>query len=96
MTGVPSTDMKASAASVGRSHSTLHGRQKASPLPALLDVEGVAEVLGVGIRHVRRLVDQRRIPFVKVGHYVRFDPREIAVWIDERRVPEGGHPRFHR
>ena len=96
MTGIPSTDMKASAASVGRSRPTLHRRRPASPLPALLDVEGVAEVLGVGIRQIRRLVDQRRIPFVKVGHYVRFDPREITVGIDERRVPEGGHSRFHR
>jgi excisionase family DNA binding protein len=65
-----------------------HGRRADTALPTLLDVDGVAEVLGVGVRLVRRLVDERRIPFVKVGHYVRFDPREISRWIDERRVPE--------
>jgi excisionase family DNA binding protein len=28
-------------------------------------------------RHIRRLVQERRIPFVKWGHPLRFDPDEI-------------------
>ena len=54
-------------------------------LPTLLDITGVAEHLGVSVRHVRRLVAERRIPFVKWGHLLRFDPEEIAAWIDEAR-----------
>lgn len=34
-------------------------------LPHLLDIAGVAEHLGVDVRHVRRLVAERRIPFIK-------------------------------
>ncbi len=52
----------------------------------LLDIEGVATWLGTSHRHVRRLVAERRIPFVKVGHYVRFDDAEVAAWIDGHRV----------
>ena len=53
---------------------------------ALLDVDGVAQALGVTNRHVRRLVAERRIPFFKVGKFVRFDPGELNVWLDQQRV----------
>ena len=52
----------------------------------LLNTEAIAAWLGVSHRHVRRLVAERRIPYVKLGHYIRFDCEEIAVWIDEQRV----------
>jgi excisionase family DNA binding protein len=60
-----------------------------SPLPRLLDVRALAEHLGVTVRHVRRLVAERRIPFLKWGHLVRFDPDEIAEWLQHARIPEG-------
>ena len=44
------------------------------PLAALLDVGDVAVVLKVDRRYVYRLVSERRIPFVKCGHYLRFAP----------------------
>ena len=52
----------------------------------LLDMNGVATWLGTSHRHVRRMVAERRIPYVKVGHYIRFDQIEVARWIDEKRV----------
>lgn len=58
----------------------------APALPSLVDVETLARGLGVGTRHVRRLVAERRIPFVKVGKLVRFDLVEIATWLDAHRV----------
>lgn len=54
-------------------------------LPRLLDIAGVAEHLAVSERHVRRLVADRRIPYVKWGHLLRFDPDEIAEWLDGGR-----------
>ncbi len=56
-------------------------------LPVLLDLDGIAEHLGVTPRHVRRLVAERRIPFVKWGHLLRFDPVEIVEWLDGHRIP---------
>jgi excisionase family DNA binding protein len=54
----------------------------------LLDIAGVAERLSVTERFVRRLIFERRIPFLKIGHFVRFEPAEIERWITETRVPE--------
>lgn len=51
----------------------------------LIAIQDVAEILGVNVRHVRRLVQERRIPFIKWGHLLRFDPVVIASWIDEHR-----------
>ena len=57
--------------------------------PALIDLPAVAERLGVNERHIRRLVAERRIPFVKWGHILRFDPAEIDGWLDQARIPVG-------
>ena len=51
----------------------------------LLNTDDIAEHLGVEPRHVRRLVQERRIPFIKWGHYFRFDPAEVARWLDAYR-----------
>ncbi len=53
---------------------------------ALLDVADTAARLGVTVRFVRRLVAEERIPYIKIGKFIRFDPAEIERWIDERRV----------
>lgn len=53
----------------------------------LWDIGTVASRLGVETRHVRRLVSERRIPFIKWGRLLRFDPDEIEAWLDEARRP---------
>ena len=63
----------------------------------LLDVEGAAEYLSVTPRFIRRLVAERRVPFVKLGRLLRFDPADLDRFVDSgrvdavgsRRVPEG-------
>jgi excisionase family DNA binding protein len=52
---------------------------------SLMDLPAVAERLGVNERHIRRLVAERRIPFLKWGHLLRFDPVEIDEWLDSAR-----------
>jgi len=56
-------------------------------VPHLLTIDQLAEHLGITTRHVRRLVAERRVPYLKVGKLVRFDPAEIAAWLDDRRTP---------
>ena len=53
---------------------------------ALLDVDRLAARLGVTVRFVRRLVEERRIPYLKIGRLVRFDPVEVERWINTTRV----------
>ncbi len=52
----------------------------------LLDIDGLAARLGVTARFVRRLVEERRVPFVKLGRLVRFEPLEVEAWIGASRV----------
>jgi excisionase family DNA binding protein len=51
----------------------------------LMDLPAVARRLGVNHRHIRRLVAERRIPYLKWGHLLRFDPDEIEAWLDRVR-----------
>lgn len=51
----------------------------------LMNIADTAARLGVSVRHVRRLVNERRIPFVKWGHLLRFDPVEVERWLDRAR-----------
>jgi excisionase family DNA binding protein len=55
-------------------------------LPRLVDISEIAEHLGVTVRHVRQLVAERRIPYVKWGKLLRFDPDEISNWLAGRSV----------
>jgi excisionase family DNA binding protein len=55
----------------------------------LVPIDAVAERLGVTVRHVRRLVDERRIPYLKWGKLLRFDPAEIDAWLDQARRGTG-------
>ena len=65
-------------------------RARSSTQTELVDIEWVAKRLGVTVRHIRRLVAEKRIPIVKWGHLVRFDPQEIELWIDDARRPQSG------
>jgi excisionase family DNA binding protein len=55
---------------------------------ALLTIEEVSILLGTSVRHVRRLVAERRIPIVKVGRFVRIEDHELEHWVDEHRIGE--------
>jgi excisionase family DNA binding protein len=60
-------------------------------LPAvLLDVPKAAGRLGITERHLRELIYRREVPYVKVGRLVRFDPTDLAAWLEARKVPAGG------
>ncbi|MCA1671120.1 MAG: helix-turn-helix domain-containing protein, partial [Actinobacteria bacterium] len=67
---------------------TVSTTTQADRLP-LMDLPAVAVRLGVNERHVRRLVAERRIPFLKWGHLLRFDPVEIDAWLNTTRVRPG-------
>lgn len=56
------------------------------PPAALLTLVDVAIRLGTSESHVRRLSEERRIPIVKVGRYVRFDSHELDHWIEDHRI----------
>ncbi len=70
-------------------HPPLTVEHHPGPVPAgsrvLIDVPALAERLGVTQRFIRRLTAEDRVLFLKIGKFVRFDPREIDRWIDTQR-----------
>jgi excisionase family DNA binding protein len=56
----------------------------------LVSIDQLADRLGTSVRHLRRLVAERRIPFVKLGGLVRFDVAEVEAWVDAARYPATG------
>ncbi|GAA3488955.1 excisionase family DNA-binding protein [Streptomyces cremeus] len=59
----------------------------------LLTVQQVAELLGTTVRFPRRLIEERRIEFVKVGRHVRIPARAVADFVASNTVaPIAAHP----
>jgi excisionase family DNA binding protein len=70
----------------------MQGGDRNGQLAGLVGIEEVAGMLGVRVRHVRRLVADRRIPYLKWGHLLRFDPAEIHEWLDAALRPVEADP----
>jgi excisionase family DNA binding protein len=67
------------------SHESLAGHpgenRPASP-PELLGVDAFASLLGVSVRHVRRLTDAGKCPLpVRLGKSVRWSRKAVEAWI---------------
>ncbi|MEV3852922.1 helix-turn-helix domain-containing protein [Streptomyces sp. NPDC050095] len=59
----------------------------------LLTVQQVAERLGTGVRFSRRLIEERRITFVKVGRHVRIPESAVEAYVTAHTVePVVLHP----
>ncbi len=52
----------------------------------LIRVERLSEYLDVPIATIRDWCHKRRIPFVKVGHHVRFKLSDVQLWLAERSL----------
>jgi excisionase family DNA binding protein len=51
-----------------------------------LSVDQVAELLGTSVRFPRRLVEERRIRYVKVGRHVRIPASAVEEFIESHTV----------
>ena len=65
---------------------------------ALLTVHDTARLLKVSVtwvyEHVRPDTEDR-LPFVKLGKYLRFDRRDLQTYIDTKRTESRRQPRRH-
>jgi excisionase family DNA binding protein len=58
----------------------------------LLTPQEAADRLGTSLRFVRRLVLERRIPFIKLGRHVRIATSDLDAFITAGRVEAGSVP----
>ncbi|HZQ21429.1 MAG TPA: helix-turn-helix domain-containing protein [Terriglobales bacterium] len=52
-----------------------------------LTVEELADVLCIAIRTIYKEVEDNRIPFFRVRSAIRFDPHQVADWLDGKMPP---------
>lgn len=53
----------------------------------MMTPEEAAGYLGTTVRHIRRLVSERRLAHHKVGRFVRFDARDLDSYLVANAVP---------
>ena len=52
----------------------------------LMNAEEAAKFLGIKKSTVYAWVAQRRLPYIKVGHLLKFRPRALERWLKEREI----------
>lgn len=55
-----------------------------APVGQYHSIEAEAERLDTSVRHIRGLIQDGKIPHVKVGRLLRFDPVAVDEWLDAR------------
>lgn len=64
-----------------------HATPKPHGRSALLDIVQASAYLGCSVRYLRRLIQERRIPFIRLGgQKIRFNVHDLDQWIDAQRV----------
>ncbi len=56
----------------------------------LLSISETAKVLNISVSSLYRLTSQRKIPFIKIGSRVIFQPEKIDAWLEKRAVKMEG------
>lgn len=52
----------------------------------LLNVKELADFLNIKVSTLYSWVNQKKIPYVKIGHVVRFKREEIEKWLEDRSI----------
>lgn len=52
----------------------------------LLNINEVSHLTGLSPHTLYTMVSQRRIPYVKVGRLLRFDPGHLEAWLKQHTV----------
>lgn len=61
-----------------------------TPTLELLTIDEVAKLFKISVSGVRRLQQQRRIPFTKIGGSVRFVKSDLVSYVEQERVESIG------
>ncbi|HYM44996.1 MAG TPA: helix-turn-helix domain-containing protein [Solirubrobacteraceae bacterium] len=62
----------------------------------LIDAKAASRLLGVPHTWLLAQARAQRIPHHRLGHYVRFNPEDLARWLQETKTtPRDGHVQAH-
>jgi excisionase family DNA binding protein len=71
---------------------TARASENSDQLDALIDAQAAAELLDVPKTWVLAQARAERIPHVRLGRYVRFEPKQLRRWWARRRRGPGNEP----
>ena len=57
-----------------------------------LTVEELADLLGIALRTLYKEVEDEHIPFFRVRTSIRFDPHQVADWLDMKMPAHSARP----
>jgi excisionase family DNA binding protein len=83
-------DREGSVTDAGVDEPGVHTRSDLPDGSALLTIDALSSRLSTTHRHVRRLVAEKRVPYLKIGGLIRFDPAEIEDWLVTCRRSDAG------
>jgi len=52
----------------------------------LLTIQQAAQITGISITTLYKWVSHRKIPYIKMGRLVKFDPLKLEEWIKQQTV----------
>ena len=54
--------------------------------PILFEIDQAAEYLNVSVRMIRRMVEEKRVAYIKIGKLIRIDKRDIDAYLAAQRI----------
>lgn len=57
----------------------------------ILTIQELSEVLKVKVSHLRALVFKKAIPSFRIGKLVRFEKKEILLWLKENSIQKSNN-----
>lgn len=56
------------------------------PTKRFLTIQELSAYLSMPVSTIYKMVETRRIPFIKVGRILKFDVREIDSWMEKQSI----------
>jgi excisionase family DNA binding protein len=54
--------------------------------PILFEIDQAADYLNVSVRMIRRMVEEKRVAYIKIGKLIRIDKRDIDAYLAAQRI----------
>lgn len=61
--------------------------EKSTIFENLIDRKQLAKKLGISESFISKLMVEQGLPYIKIGRAVRFELREVMVFLNERKYP---------
>jgi len=61
-------------------------KEETTPLKRWLTPDDLLKEFGIGLSNQQKLRTNRKIPFSKIGRYIRYDRAKIDTWLENNSI----------